>query len=156
MRGCLDLRSNEAVCSSPQHHQTRSFPFTAGILLTIPPYLQVVEYDGMGSGLSQELPKEIKLMLEQDGGGGRDKAVAFAVEELGLITSNLAKTLKVEGFHLFGHGFGAEVTASPALTLPWAFNSETKLRSEHENRGAVATSRLLITKIKRAVVLSSS
>jgi hypothetical protein len=73
----------------------------------------VVEYDGMGSGLSQELPKEVKLMLEQDGGGGRDKAVAFAVEELGLITSNLAKTLKVEGFHMFGHGFGAEVTCRP-------------------------------------------
>ena len=104
----------------------------------------------MGSGLSQELPKEIKLVLEQDGGGGRDKAVAFAVEELGLITSNLAKTLKVEGFHLFGHGFGAEVTAGPTLTLPWAFDAETKLRSEHEFRGAVATSRLLMTQNKKS------
>lgn len=51
-----------------------------------------------------------RTALEQDGGGGREKALAFAVEELGLLTSNLAKTLKVEGFHMLGHGFGAEVT----------------------------------------------
>mmetsp|Transcript_50241 Transcript_50241/g.122628 ORF Transcript_50241/g.122628 Transcript_50241/m.122628 type:complete len:320 (+) Transcript_50241:40-999(+) len=75
---------------------------------------RVVEYDALGAGLSEPLTDDVLKSLK----GGDSAALAYASEELKALSIPLQKTLKVEGFHVFGHSFGAEVACELAKTAP--------------------------------------
>jgi len=75
---------------------------------------RVVEYDGLGEGLSEPLEAGTRDTLRSQG----DAALRYAVEELAALAEPLRKQLKVDGFHVLGHAFGAEVAAEYAKTAP--------------------------------------